>query len=160
MKQQQQYHSVPQQDSNVQGNGQYQPTQDYSSNPTDPSKESAAYSNVSPIASPVPSNVDPAARPFSAVSSQHPSEGGQTKQVQQHLGPPVPGYAGPLAGGGVAQDYYKQPQSPNITEVDGTRGNPGVPRGSRPGVNEVDGTQGNPGVPYTQQQYPGPYEMH
>ena len=159
MQQHQQYQSVPQQDNSFQGNGQYQPTQGYFGGPIDPSKESAAYSHVSPIASPVASTVDPAARPFSEVSSQHPIEAGQTMQGQQHLSPPVPGHAGPLAGGRGAQDYYKHPQSPNNTEVDGTQGNPGLPHGSTLGVNEVDGTQGNPGVPYTQ-QHPGPHEMH
>lgn len=174
--QQQQYQSVPQQD-----NSQYQPAQGYFSPPPIPGKDSGPFTHVSPIGSPAPSTVDPAARPFSLVSSNHPSEGGQTIQTQQQqrLNPPVPGYAGPLAGGGggaaqdyykqptspnagggAARDYYKQPQSPNIGEVDGTQGNPGVPHGAQQGANEVDGTQGNPGVPYHQQQYNGPYEMH
>ena len=69
------------------------------------------------------------------------------------------GYAGPLAGG-VTHDFYKQPASPNVMEVDGTQGNPGVPYGSQQNFNEVDGTQGNPGVPYNRQHYQGPYEMH
>ena len=154
------YQSVPQQDNNFYGNSHSQPPQGYFGGPTDPSKNSGPYAHVSPVGSPAPSTVDPAARPFSTVSSQHPSEGGQTAQGQQHLSPPIPGYAGPLAGGVAAQDYYKQPQSPNVNEVDGTQGNPGVPQGYRPGPNEVDGTQGNPGVPYTHQQHPGPYEMH
>ena len=150
------YQPVPQQDTQYHGSGQFQPTQSgYFGGPTDPGKDSNAYTHVSPVGSPSPSNVDPVARPFSAVSSPHPSDAG----TQQHLGPPVAGYAGPLAGGAV-HDYYKQSNSPTITEVDGTHGNPGVPHGHQQGANEVDGTQGNPGVPYSQQQYTGPYEMH
>ena len=74
------------------------------------------------------------------------------EQRPVNLSPPIPG--------GAAQEYYKQPNSPTITEVDGTQGNPGVPYGQQPSRMEVDGTQGNPGVPYDQHGYHGPYEMH
>ncbi|KAL8791663.1 MAG: hypothetical protein Q9195_005746 [Heterodermia aff. obscurata] len=137
------YQPVPQQDpTQYHGSGQFQPTQaGYYGGPTEPTKDSGAYTHVSPVASPALSNVDPVgARPFSTVSSQ-PSES------TQHLQP---------------TSYYKQPHSPTITEVDGTQGNPGVPHGwnGGGGANEVDGTQGNPGVPYGQRLNSGPYEMH
>ena len=153
------YQPVPQQDSQYHGSEQFQPTQSgYFGGPTEPNKDNGAYTHISPVVSPSLSKVDPVARPFSTVSSQ-PSESTQT---QQHLGPPIPGYAGPLAGGAAAQptNYYKQPHSPTITEVDGTQGNPGVPYGYNGGANEVDATQGNPGVPYSQYHNSGPYEMH
>ena len=132
------YQPVAQQDPQFHGSGQFQPTQaGYFGGPTEPSKDNGAYTHVSPVTSPALSKVDPVARPFSTVSSQ-PSEGTLT---QQHLGPPVPGYPGPLAGGAAQPaSYYKQPHSPTITEV--------------------DGTQGNPGVPYSQHHHSGPYEMH
>lgn len=150
------YQPVPQQDTHFAGSGQFQPTHaGYYGGPTEPSKDSNAYTHVSPIGSPSPSNVEPVARPFSVVSSQPTDAGTQ----QQRLSPPLPGYAGPMAGGGV-QNNYPSPISPTATEVDGTQGNPGVPHGYRQGFNEVDGTQGNPGVPYTQQVNRGPYEMH
>ena len=46
------------------------------------------------------------------------------------------------------ESYYNPPVSPNVREVDGTMGNPGVPSpGSTPGrVTEVDATLGNPSV--------------
>ena len=152
------YQPVPQQDTQYHGSGQFQPTQSgYFGGAQDPQKDPGAFTHVSPVGSPSPSTIDPAARPFSMVSTQHPHDGTQTKQ---HLSPPLPGYAGPLAGGGAAQEYYKQPSSPSVTEVDGTQGNPGVPYGSQQRMNEVDGTQGNPGVPHHEHYYHGPYEMH
>ncbi|KAG7008101.1 GTpase-activating protein GYP7 [Physcia stellaris] len=148
------YQPVPQQDTPYHGSGQFQPTQaGYFGGPSD-GKDSNAYTHVSPVGSPSPSKVEPITRPFSVVSSQHPTDGGTQPQ---RLSPPVPGYAGPMAGG---QNYNQSPVSPTATEVDGTQGNPGVPHGYGQGINEVDGTQGNPGVPYTQQGYRGPYEMH
>ena len=145
------YQSVPQQDNQFQGSPNYQPTQaGYFGGPTDPQKDQGTYSHVSPVGSPSPSNVEP--RPFSTVSSQPGYE-----QRPNNLSPPVPGAIG---GGGAAQEYYKPPNSPTVTEVDGTQGNPGVPHGHQPGVLEVDGTAGNPGVPYDHQHYQGPYEMH
>ena len=47
------------------------------------------------------------------------------------------------------QSYYKPPLSPNVTEVDGTLGNPGIPSpiSAHGQPNEVDGTMGNPSVP-------------
>lgn len=144
------YQSVPQQDPHFQGSPNYQPTQaGYFGGPTDPPKSEVLHSHVSPVGTPSPSNVDP--RPFSTVSSQTPNE-----QRPMNLSPPVPG-ARP--DGGAAQAYYTQPNSPTVTEVDGTMSNPGVPHGQQPGRLEVDGTAGNPGVPYDQQHYPGPYEM-
>lgn len=150
------YQPVPQQDTPYHGSGQFQPTQaGYFGGPSDPSKDSNVYTHVSPVGSPSPSNVEPVTRPFSVVSSQHPTDGGTQPQ---RLSPPVPGYTGPMAGG--VQNHNQSPVSPTATEVDGTQGNPGVPHGYGQGVNEVDGTQGNPGIPYTQQGYRGPYEMH
>lgn len=144
------YQSVPQQDLQFQGSPNYQPTQaGYFGGPTDPSKSEVAHSHVSPIGTPSSSNVD--SRPFSMVSSQPPNE-----HRPMNLSPPIPG-ARPA--GGAAQDYYTQPNSPNVTEVDGTMSNPGVPHGQQPGRMEVEGTAGNPGVPYDQQHYQGPYEM-
>lgn len=149
------YQPVPQQDTPYHGSGQFQPTQaGYFGGPSD-GKDSNAYTHVSPVGSPSPSKVEPVTRPFSVVSSQHPADGGTQPQ---RLSPPVPGYAGPMAGG--LQNHNHSPVSPTATEVDGTQGNPGVPHGYGQGINEVDGTQGNPGVPYTQQGYRGPYEMH
>ena len=145
------YQSVPQQDSQLQGSPKHQPPQaGYFGGPTEPQKSEGIYTHVSPVGSPSPSQVDP--RPFSMVSSQHAGE-----QRPMNLSPPVPGAMG---GGGPSQEYYKQPTSPMVTEVDGTQGNPGVPHGHQPGVLEVDGTSGNPGVPYDQHHYRGPYEMH
>ena len=143
--QQTDYQPVPQKDNQFHGSPDYQPTQHgYFGGPTEPSKDSAL-SHVSPLGSPSPSNMTP--RPFSAISSQHPDE-----QRPARVSPPLHGSP--------AQDYYKQPNSPTTTEVDGTQGNPGVPHGQQPGRIEVDGTQGNPAVPYDQHHYQGPYEMH
>lgn len=139
------YQSVPQQDTQYQGSLGLQPTTaGYYGGPTDPSKL-GAHSLVSPVTSPSPSNST--VRPFSTVSSEVLSE-----QRPAGFNHPVPG--------GVARDYYGQPNSRNRTEVDGTKGNPGVPHGQQPGRMEVDGTQGNPGVPYDQHHHQGPYEMH
>jgi len=149
--QQTSYHSVPQQDPQFQSSPNYQPTQaGYFGGPTDPRKSEGTHSHVSPIAAPSPVNVD--SRTFSMVSSQHPGE-----QRPMNLSPPVPTSARP--DGGAAQEYYTQANSPTVTEVDGTQGNPGVPHGQQPSRLEVEGTAGNPGVPYDQQHYQGPYEM-
>jgi len=145
------YQSVPQQDPPYQGSPDYQPTHaGYFGGPTDPPKSEGAHSHVSPVGTPSPSNIE--SRPFSIVSSQHPSE----QRPMGGLSPPV---ASARPDGGAAQEYYKQPNSPTMTEVDGTQGNPGVPHGQQPGRLEVEGTAGNPGVPYDQQHYQGPYEM-
>ena len=150
MQQQQQqqqpgHQPFPPNDNQFQGSPNYQPTQSgYFGGPTDPLKDSA-YSHVSPIGSPSPSNMAPP-RPFSTISGQHPGE-----QRPGSLSPPVPE--------GIAQEYYKPPNSATTVEVDGTQGNSGVPQGQQPGRLEVDGTQGNPGVPHDQQRYQGPYEM-
>ena len=144
------YQTVPQQDTQFQGSPNYQPTQaGYYGGPSDPQKTEGAYSHVSPVGSPSPSAAEP--RPFSVVSTQPTID-----QRPMNLSPPL---TGARPSGGAAQEYYKQPVSPTVTEVDGTQGNPGVPHGRQQGVLEVDGTSGNPGVPYDQ-HYHGPYEMH
>ncbi len=123
------YQSVPQQDAQqypVPPQVQPQQYQQYPSPPTEQQQQ----------------------RPPSYFPTPAPAPGSVSANTDNHSTMGAPSVLSPSPSN-ARESYYRPPVSPEVREVDGTMGNPGIPSpGSTHGqATEVDATLGNPSVP-------------